>query len=89
VFNLENQLIHNTTFSLEHTTNFLGNFRENHPGNHYAIINENFRLVTHELMVPMLNVLDDRNAMLDSTRDLVLTYELYNCQTRATLSSKF
>jgi hypothetical protein len=40
-------------------------------------------------MSSILNGFDDRNAMLDNTLDLVLTYELYNSQTAATLSSIF
>jgi hypothetical protein len=89
VFNLENLLIYIANFLLERTINFLGNFRENLPENPYAIINENFSLVRYELMDPMLNVLDDRNVMLDNTRDLVLIYELYNRPIAATLSSIF
>jgi hypothetical protein len=77
ILQLDQFLINTSSIYLKKITEFV--FENQYlKGNFMEIIGNIFRNLSNSFISAFLNVIGHMNKMLDSTRDLVLNYELYN-----------
>jgi hypothetical protein len=76
IFNLDKQLVKTSQNYLNEIQTAVQNFNWSFE-NPTETIQNNFRIISENFISGFLTIIDDRNNMLDSTKVLVLNYELY------------